>query len=291
MSSRILACLIGSFIFSECWAQNLSIFANPSTAKIILDGIETRSNASAFSNIKKTSIVIASDSGYISDYMKIEEMLKKTDSKGEFKFSLSPYRKLPDSTKTKKLKLAAFVDATGASNLTTYLYESYLSPEVYYDDPKSMEPFVKEMSSWGFRMMGKLSASKSIESVNDLTLTGNIKWLTENIKKTGLQVSVLVEWSLFDQSLEKEIQTWQIAGYSDKKSAKSFNEQLDYALHDATRSLISNVEFQKIMFFSSYCFNREPLGFKSDRCAEYRKVGELLLRRVYQPDSSANQGW
>lgn len=280
MSSRIIACLIVSFVFSEGWGQNLSIFANPPTAKIILDGIETRSNASAFSNIKKTSIVIASDSGYISEYMKIEDMLKKTDSKGEFKFALVPYRKLPDSTKTKKIKLARFVDATGGTNLTTYLYESYLAPEVYYDDPKSMEPFTKEMSSWGFRMMGKLSASKSIESAHDLTLTGNIKWLTENIKKSGLQVSVLVEWSLFDQSLEKEIQTWQVAGYSDKKSTKTFNEQLDNALHDATRSLISNVEFQKITKLgyksSTLIAASDSLVFEHAPFKRYNSYGEMV---------------
>lgn len=246
MSSRIIVCFIASFVLSKSWAQNLSIFANPSTAKIILDGIETRSNSSAFSNIKKTSIVIACDSGYISEHLTIEEMLKKTGSKGEFKFQLTPYKKLSDSTKTKKIKLARFVDATTTSNLSTYLYESYLAPEVYFDDHKSMEPFTKEMSAWGYRMTGNLSTNKSIESIHDLTLTGNIKWLTENVKKSGLQISLLVEWSLFDQSLEKEIKTWQIAGYSDKKTTKSFNEQLDNALHDATRSLMSNVEFQKV---------------------------------------------
>lgn len=280
MLSRIIVSLIAFFVLSESSAQNLSIFANPSTAKIILDGIETRSNSSAFSNIKKTSIVIASDSGYISDNMTIEEMLKKTDAKGEFKFQLVPYKKLSDSTKTKKIKLARFVDATSSSNLSTYLYESYLAPEVYFDDPKSMEPFVSEMSAWGYRMMGKLSTNKSIESAHDLTLTGNIKWLTENIKKSGLQVSVLVEWSLFDQSLEKEIKTWQVAGYSDKKSAKSFNEQLDNALHDATRSLISNIEFQKITKLgyksSTLIAASDSLVFQHATFKRYNTYGEMI---------------
>ena len=79
MSTRTITFFIVFSVLSDSWAQNLSIFANPSSAKIILDGIETRSNSSAFSNIKKTTIVVASDSGYISDHMTVEETLKKTN--------------------------------------------------------------------------------------------------------------------------------------------------------------------------------------------------------------------
>lgn len=265
---------------SKLCAQSLSIFANPSSAKIIIDGIETKNNASSFSNIKKSSLVIASDSGYIAQHMKVEDMLKKTDSKGEYRFQLVRCKKLPDSTKTKKIKLARFVDATGPETISTFVYESYMSPEIYYDDPKNMEPFSKQMAAWGYRMMENPSKSKGIGSVNDLILTGNIKWYTENAKKSGLQVSVLVGWSLFDASLEKEIKTWETTGYADSKSVKTFNEQLDRALQEATSSLIGNVEFQKITKLgyksSTLIAATDSLVFESAPFKRYSSYSEMV---------------
>jgi S1-C subfamily serine protease len=236
----IVICFIG-------FAQKTKITILPESADVTLKG-KLVGNTVKLNDKELDAFVVGSQKGYVTYGEKAEEIVKKGAT---VNVNLAKINKLPAGANTRKIEFTKFVDAAELSHSSTsYTYGygglgAYSSAGIDIEEPQYLKPIPKLMSDWGFKMVGTNAVFQESETP-DLALAGEITGFGKDSRGSGLQVSVLVNWSLLNVDTKKVIYTATTGGFSDSKKKLKFSEEFILALKDAAVGLMSDPKFQDL---------------------------------------------
>ncbi len=228
---------------------------------------------------KPGDFVVAAKKGYITYGEKVEDIVKKGAA---VTVTLQKVNKLPAETKTKKIEFAKIVDAsgklgTGYSTYNPFGGSSYVPPK-NFDDPKWTKPMSKTMSDWGYRIVGTNAIFEEKGDAPDLVVAGEIAAFGKDTRGSGFQVSVLMNWSVYNVNQKKVVSTIPAGGYSDSKMDLSFDDELILAMQDALVGLMSNSEFQEMVKSGSSGSSaaKEVTTLPKITATKYGSYGEMI---------------
>lgn len=106
-------------------------------------------------------------------------------------------------------------------------------------------------------------------------LAGKMTNYGDDTKGPGRQVSLMVDWSVYDVNSDKVVFELETAGYSDSRTGLKLYDEINLALKDALIGLISNGEFQKLVL------KKEVLKSSDDDI--YLTVNQSNIKKITEP--------
>lgn len=228
---------------------------------------------------KPGEFVVAAKKGYVSYGEKLEDIAKRGSS---VTVNLQKVKKLPEGVKTRKIEFAKIADASGKLSGSTASYSGfgyYSATPRNFDDAKWIKPMSKVMSEWGYSMVGTNSFFQEKGNAPDLVVAGEITGFGKDTRGSGFQVSVLVNWSVYNVDLKKVVATLSTGGFSDSKKGLQFDDELILALQDALIGLMSDTKFQEMAILGSSgstAISKEATVLPRVPATKYGSYGEVI---------------
>lgn len=257
-------------------AQTIKLNVTPADAEIFV-------NSAPGSKVKTTPSdgAVAYKPGYATQGKTGEDIAKEAKSEYTFKL-VKKAGKLPTGSVTQKIEFTKLVDRTGRLNTPTVSYGWYGTYQgIDLSDPKFGKAIADQLTTNGYKIVGTNSVFSSKSDVPELALAGEVTWFTKETRGSGFQVSVIVNWSLYDVNDENVVLEVSTAGYSDSK--KGFNDELMAALKDATAGLLTEPKFAEIALQkgdSKSASKEEALGLSTVAKKTYNSYGDMVKNVV-----------
>jgi trypsin-like peptidase len=236
-------------------AQSVRVYASPVPVYAVKNGSRT-SLPVKFTKKDLRDFVVIYKEGYATRGGTAVQMLK--EDKEEYTITLEKINKPAKGFKSRKIEFTRFVDATDNLGRATYTYnnnwgwgpaKAEYSPGADLTNPRFANAANNQLMDWGFNMV-ETNAVFNEKGGPDLAIAGEVIATGESSVGPGFQVSVLVDWSVYDVRKKKVVLNFSSGGYSDSRTRLKFTEELVYALRDALISLMSDKEFQRLSIVS-----------------------------------------
>jgi len=180
------------------------------------------------------AVYIAKKKGYVTQGFTFSELLKKTelDAKGRptYTIDLEKIKSLPTPYTSKIIEVYKVVDKTGRII------------EFNFSDPFFTTELAKKLASFGYTNLANKDLFDSQKA--QLQIVGEITQFSRNTIGPRFQISLIVDWSVYDMTENKVVLQYSTAGFSSTESR--FKNELGYALRNALVGLMSNETFQQI---------------------------------------------
>jgi hypothetical protein len=245
MKKEILAVAVLLTGSGSASAQTVKVMAEPASVVVSLNGEKAKIPLKV-SKKKLNDFVVVSKKGFVTQAKMAEHILKEGGA--EYTFRLEKANIPPKGFKSAKIEFSKMVDGTdklGKAKVSyNYWYVGVTQP-VNLSDPKYKRAADDALAEHGFDMVGT-NAMFDENSAADLAIAGELMAYGKDTEGPGFQVSVMVNWSVYDKKKKEVALTLATGGYSDSQSEVEFSDELTYALKDALMGLVSDKQFQQL---------------------------------------------
>ncbi|MCB0791954.1 MAG: trypsin-like peptidase domain-containing protein [Flavobacteriales bacterium] len=227
-------------------AQKVKVTTEPANATLYL-------NASKVSNPKTVNIgdpnisLVAALSGFGT------AALKPLDLRGEgiteHTMVLEQLNKPGADYKGARIEFSKLIDRTGQiekPSVPTGWYGT-TTTATDFEDAQFTTAITGTMGKYGCNVVGGNTMFKNDRDVPDFGLGAEVLWIGKGTAGSGFQIALHVKWSVYSVEEEKVVYEKVVGAYSDSRSTNKFNDELAFALEDATRSLVGTKEFQDMV--------------------------------------------
>lgn len=234
--------IILSLLSLQSFAQKIEF--NPEPDQVTLEGRLSKSTVKVSDKVP-TQFVVASKKGFVTYGKRSEEILEE----GVTLVELKPISGLDQGVETRKVEFSKVADGSGklsTSGFVNYgVWSGYVSA-TDFDDPKFAKAINQSLEKAGYNVVGTNTMFEEKGDSPELILACELVGFGKDTRGPGFQVSVLLDWSVYDVDLKKVVLEYQTGGYSDSKRASKFIDELVLAIDNGLVGLLSNPEFRDI---------------------------------------------
>jgi hypothetical protein len=181
-------------------------------------------------------IYIAIKKGYVNQGFTFPELVKKVQldekGRGTYTIDLEKIKPLPAGYSSKVIEIYKVVDKAGKII------------ECNFSDPFFTTELTNKMISYGYKNISNTDPFDNKQKEAQLKIVGEITQFSINTIGPRFQISIIVNWLVYDILADKVVFQYSSVGFSDTESR--FKTELGYALRNAMVGLMSNTEFQRL---------------------------------------------
>lgn len=243
---KYLVVVLFLFIAQLSQAQKMVVTVNPTSAVLFEECIPVGNKKKV--NLKtSTNGVLAVQEGYATVGYSFGDLAKIG---GEtFNIELEEVTPLPEGFNSKTIEFKKITDTSGEVEKPARmgLYGVQIAG-TELNTPVFMNPVCETFTDYGYSLLNADNMFEDSDDTKtaDIIVIGDIRYFSKGTAGPKYQVSLIVEWSVYDVATKKVVMTLITGGYSDKQQ-QVFNSELVSALQDAQVGLMINPEFQAIV--------------------------------------------
>jgi hypothetical protein len=177
-----------------------------------------------------TWIYIARKKGYVNEGFTFSELAKKGVS--SYAVELEKISPLPAGYSSKMIEVYKLTDKTGRLD------------HIDISDPFFITALSDKLIAYGYKNVANADPFDTKQEKAQLKIAGEIRESCRNTIGSGFQISIIVNWSVYDVYKDKVVFEWSSTGYSDTQS--TLKMEMSLALKNALEGLMSNSDFQKL---------------------------------------------
>ena len=230
-------------ISSVGFGQKVKLSVYPESASITLNGEVTKAPLK-IKDDDAGSFVTVSSKGYITKSVEISN-IGGTDN---------PVIKLVEPTRfnskgtTRKIEFSKIVDASGKFGQIAWSTNTW---EEKFKDPKFIKPITNKLSDYGYNVVGSNSIFDEKGDKGEIVIGCEISRSGKDTKGSGYQVSLMLNWSVYNVNKKRVVHSLSTGGYSSSNGKLSFDDELSNAIVDGLLGLMSDTIFQNIALAAS----------------------------------------
>jgi len=175
-------------------------------------------------------VYIARRNGYVNEGFTFKELASKGVK--EYMIDLKKIQPLPADYRSKMIEVYKVSDRTGRAI------------KIEANDPYFLTALSDKMVSFGYKNVTNTDLFDTKQKDTQLKIVGEITQFSQSTFGPAFQISIIVNWSVYDVAQEKVVLQYSGAGYSNTESP--FKKELGLALKNALTGLLSSVEFQEL---------------------------------------------
>lgn len=240
-STFILFFIIATISF----AQRVTVNTNPSTAALHLESRPVH-NPKKVNAVTPSMGIIAVLKGYATQGVVYSELQKIKEE--TYTIELLEVIPLDAEFMSKRIEFKGIDDATGK-------VEKPDRPGVYgvtikgteLNSPLFINAICESLSDYGYNITNVSSRFGDIAENSippEIVVTADLIYFSKDTRGIGYQVSIIVNWSIYDVAQKKIVAKVQSAGYSNTSEPK-FNNELSATFRNAVVGLMISPEFQQ----------------------------------------------
>ena len=227
------------FIAFSSYGQKIRISIKPDSVDFLLNGmIDTPPK---IREIDPTWIYIAKKKGYVNQGFTFAEVAKKAtvDKKGRSNYTieLEKIQRLPNDYVSKLIEVYKLSDKTGRII------------EFNFSDPFFTTELSNKLIAYGYKNVVNADLFDNKQKETQLKIVGEIVEFSRNTIGPRFQISLMINWSVYDALENKVVLQCSSVGFSNTESR--FKSEFGYALRNALVGLMSNTDFQQLARASS----------------------------------------
>lgn len=182
------------------------------------------------SDVYPSWVYIARRNGYVNEGFTFKELAGKGTR--EYMIDLKKIQPLPADYQSKMIEVYKVSDRTGQAI------------KIEANDPYFLTALSDKMVSFGYKNVTNTDLFDTKQKDTQLKIVGEITQFSKSTFGPAFQISLIVNWSVYDVAQQKVVLQYSGAGYSNTESP--FKKELGLALKNALTGLLSSEEFQEL---------------------------------------------